>query len=230
MTCDPGFTGAKKRKIEIRGWIREHEGALATRTQDLPDLLLQNWAPVNSLRVFKGFACTVGFCDYCCLKTNLYGMHWQNHHRSSSSTQADDRTEAFVQSHFKSHPRYFAVEPTLEGADPNGVIRQYMKLFKKKMATLKSDHITFDPISPTEVPPLLQETQWHTHLHKYTRSPESIKAVCQLTHLPTHKKAANDPLGDTLRQTIVLYMKTFTRRLSTHPSTLETFWYGHLCE
>ena len=109
------------------------------------------------------------------------------------------------------------MEPALEGTDPNSVVRQYMKLFKKKMATLKLDHIAFDPISTTEVPPLLQETKWHTHLHKYTRSSESIKAVRQLTRLPTHKKAANDPLGDTLCQTIVLYMKNIHKKAINSP-------------
>lgn len=117
-----------------------------------------------------------------------------------------------MQRHFRFNPKYFAVEPALTGADPIGVLHQYIRQFNKEIASSNSDNIAADPISPTEIPPLLQETQWHSHLRNFTRSKKKSRALLSLTRLPTGKEAQQDPLGDTLRQTIVLYMRNIHKK------------------
>ena len=193
-------------------WIEEKKRTLADGTQDLPRHLPQDEAPVKGLKIRRGIACTNGNCDYCCTTKNSHYMHWSKHHRSKASSAADEHRDADLQFHFQSHPKYFAMEPALMGTDSDSTLYQYIKQFNKKIAESNSNGVPLDPISPTEVPPLLQETQWHTHLHRFTHSKTKLKALLRLTRLPTGKKAQHDPLGDTLRQTIVLYLRNIHKK------------------
>jgi hypothetical protein len=204
---------SKPRRAEVKAWITDNSHALADNTHDLPDPLPQDEAPVKGLKVFNGLACSIGNCRYCCLSKKSFATHWSSKHRTNALRSADGRRDAHVQRHFRSHPRYFAVEPALAGADPKGPLYQYIKQFNKRLARETSDsRAAAEPISPTEVPPLLQETQWHSHLSRFTRSKKKLNALLSLTRLPTGKKAQQDPLGDTLRQTIILYMRNIHKK------------------
>lgn len=60
------------------------------------------------------------------------------------------------------------------------------------------------PFRPTDIPPLLQTTQWHTHLQNYTGQKEKVKSLLALIHPPSTKSAS---YLYTLRKTVVAYQK-----------------------
>jgi len=190
---------------------------LASSTLGLPLVLAQGEGPVEGLSPpRKGFACMK--CDYCSGTPQTHATHWSTKHPHSASSASGDCKDAEIQTHFRSTPRYFAVNTVLRGTNPHSILHLYVKQHTEDVAALNSNTV-MPPISPMEVPPLLQETQWHSHLRSFTTSKAKIRALCRLTRLPTGKKAQDDPLGDTLRQVIVLYMRNIHKK--GHDSPLD---------
>ena len=199
---------SKQRQAEITAWIK-NAGKMADHTRDLPKVHPQGEKPVEGLPVFKGFSCTE--CAYCCRKTRMHDSHWSKHHRNHGSPAAMNRDDADVQTYFKNTPKYFSVNPVLKGTTARSIIRLYVNQHSKDVASFLSDTI-LPPISPLEVPPLLQETQWHSHLRRFLHSKKKIRDLRRLVRLPRGKKAQKDPLGDTLRAAIVLYMRNIRKK------------------
>jgi hypothetical protein len=200
---------SKERQAEITAWIQNAGDTLADHTRDLPKVLPQGEKPVGGLEVLKGISCTE--CAACYKKENAHDSHWSKHHRNNGSSAAADREFADVQTHFKHSPKYFSVNPVLRGTTARSIIHLYVNQHSKDVASFLSDDI-MPPISPLEVPPLLQETQWHSHLRRFLHSKKKIRDLRRLVQLPRGKKAQKDPLGDTLREVIVLYMRNIRKK------------------
>lgn len=204
---------SKETRDDIAAWIRDREGGLAGRSQELPEDLPKYEAPIEGLPIINGFA-----CDDCNMYTSsmpLYRRHWNKKHRNKDKGINLETTP--LQTHFKKCPKYFPVEPILRNTNPRSLVHQYVKQFSKEVAAGCSSALGAEPISSLEVPPLLQETRWHKHLSSFTCSSRQTKVLRQLVCLPTGRMAEDDPLGDTLQQTIVLYMRSIRKKAHMSP-------------
>jgi len=213
----------KKEKKMVEKWIRDNHKRLARWSQDLPDVLpLQHEAPIVVLPTYKGFACTE--CAHCTRKMSSLMKHWTKTHKSVKHDYPEARyTEELVQAHFTRNPKYFAVNPVLKGEGRSSVVRLYIEKYSKEINAPRPNG-ELGPISPMEVPPLLQETQWAAHLQTFINTGRT-GVLRELTRLPTGKAADENPLGDTLRCVIVRYMKCIRQKALKSPLQVRELLY-----
>jgi len=138
--------------------------------------------PVEILKqIPDGFCCNM--CSYCAPEKKTFNNHWYaTHGKEVQMPVALRHHQGTLQTFF--HPvgvQYFEVNPSLSTVtkdDPFAIyIRDEVSKYAPFPATL--------PLNAREVPPLLQITQWHTHLGDYAVDYQKRSGLWSLVTLPT---------------------------------------------
>ena len=161
--------------------------------------------PVEILsQVTNGFCCNS--CSYCAREKKTFMNHCYAKHGKEKQLPLDRRYHlGTVQTFFQPvGVQYFEVTPglaTLPKEDPFAIyIRDVVPQYKAFPATL--------PTNAREVPPLLQATQWHTHLQEYSTDHRKRAALRSLITLPSRSTSTGiNSLGSVVFQ----YLKDIRR-------------------
>jgi hypothetical protein len=149
----------------------------STNTHLIPPV---NHQPVPYLKLTPSDYCC-NLCSYCCLTKRTFAEHWNSHHQSLSSSilPKDHSHSGIVQTFY--HPiavSYFEVYPP----SPPPSSTSLFDLFLRDVMPSYPPFSFNIPENSREIPPLLTQTQWHTHLKPYLSTKQSRLHLYQLAH------------------------------------------------
>lgn len=160
-------------------------------------------APIEGIKLGnKGFYCKQCFYGYADKKS--LARHWLVNHPELGQFNAQEQSGIAICQSFGTGPDFhsFPVDTALTNSSSSTLFEAFLKT-EKDLHILQL--IIPPPSTPTDVPPLLQTTQWHTHLKDYIDTRDKVFSLLALIHPPSTKSA---PYLLTLRKTVVAYQKT----------------------
>lgn len=159
--------------------------------------------PIHGLKVHHGLACLL--CTYCALTDRSMEQHILEEHTGAydrTAKKSSRHRSASLQTFFIQRPRYFEVNPVLEGCASTDLYSIYVNNLAK---TIESSVLVVPPSGENEIPPLLRITCWHEHLADFITDRPKIQELRKLMTLPTSKSGLQW-LGDRLSAVINTYM------------------------
>jgi len=192
----------------ISTWYSAEDEKLADETDQCPQIP-RGGAPFHGLEIFdKGYACIA--CSFCAIKLGTFTKHWSMVHRKITTPAKQSYRDAAIQTFFKNPPCYFVVNRSLINTIPGSAYAKYIMQYTPHIDAISNIGLEAD--SSKEVPPLLQVTQWHTHLEGFIGPREKNQLLRSIVQSPRGKKAEENPLGDELRSTILQYMSSIKKK------------------
>ena len=176
-----------------------------------------NGPPIEGLKEHKdGLVCLAPNCSYACRKSSAMDTHWSKCHQFSSVTKANRNRVGVVQCFFTSTGiKYFAVNPSLTEADPEGLYATFIRDYLPSLPPLPM----LPPDTYREVPPLLAHTGWNLHLGTFVTDDVKRKALVASAIRPLDSE--KDALYGQLHDWVFEYMESI-RDIAQHkvPYTL----------
>jgi hypothetical protein len=132
---------------------------------------------VELLNYCSGVCCN--FCSFCCPLPNSFANHWSKEHRDMTVSPSDRSHIGTLQTFFfPTHRRYFEIIPP-----PKPAKSLYEIYLQTVVPTFKDFEVSI-PTNEREIPPLLTQTQWHTHLADYVKNKSLCTKLVSLTSPP----------------------------------------------
>ena len=192
----------------ISTWYSDEGEKLADGTDQCPQIR-GGGPPFQGIEIIeKGLACTA--CNLCFRMLSTFTKHWSIDHRKITTPAKQSYHEAAIQTFFQYQPCYFVVNRSLINSTPASAYAKYIEQYAPYIDAISNIGLEAD--SSKEIPPLLQATQWHTHLKDFVGSKDKIQLLRSIVQSPRGKKAEESPLGDELRTTILQYMLSIKKK------------------
>jgi len=148
-----------------------------------------------------GLVCMADDCVYACRKESMMDQHWTLKHRLSSISRPKRFRSASVQCFFTgAGTKYFAINRSLEGADPKGLYAKFIHDYLPSIPPVPM----LPPNTHREVPPLIAHTGWNLHLDAFVTDTKKRKSLVEsaASPLPMDK----DPLYGQLYKWVFEYL------------------------
>ena len=176
-----------------------------------------NGLPVEGLKEHEdGLICMAEGCVYACRKSTSMDQHWSGLHQNTSIPKANRSRNGVVQCFFTgTGQRYFEVNSTLIGAEPEGLYSTFIRDYLPSLPPVEM----LPPNTHREVPPLLAHTGWNLHLDAFVTDQAKRKVLLESARSPLRKD--KDPLYGQLYEWVFEYMNSI-RDIAQHkvPYTL----------
>jgi hypothetical protein len=160
-----------------------------------------NCAPVEGLKQHDGLICLAEGCCYACRKPKAMAAHWTSLHPDMLVPKDKRARTGVVQCFFTvTGTRYFAVNRSLVGVDPDGLYSTFIRDYLPSLPPVPM----LPPDTHREVPPLLAHTGWNIHLDTFVTDEAKRKALVKSACRPL--SVDKDPLYGQLHGWVFEYM------------------------